>query len=630
MPHIPNLRSTAPKDHNIEDPLEQPATPQAFVDTPNIIYSEWLKKVGYANPLGTLNEPTEDITAIIIGCGMAGAVCAYELAKAGVPYITMYEATDRIGGRLYSEGTNLGNVAEMGAMRFPPSEACLYYYADNLDYKFTNNFPDPGKVDTLISYKGEAMEWVAKTDVPDAFQRVYIGWNALVGKGLTDTSGNIIIKAFPSMLALLQDPQGTTGGEVNSDLTAAAWQKVLDYFGQHSFYSGLYEIFSGKNGNWNIPGGTAWTDEDFAKFGALGIGSGGFGAVYNSGFCDVYRLVYNSLETNQSLFCDASLKPIGISAVCSELIEAAKTVTEAKGGSFYTVLNAKATIIGTRPFEDMPSPSVRVEFNHGQNSEVSDTVVPATFVINTTSTRAMTIDQNLHYSDSNSYYPQYSNIPNLLDADTRQAIQNIHVVSSGKLFVQTSKFWDNKTGFFPRSIVSDTKAPQLYTLDYDGNSDSGMTLITYTWEDLSVQLDYLAQDLYPWAQVMREQIANLVKDQTSYADYAKNLTPYNGEYIGFNWQSMVHQYGAFALPKPGQDVFVQQAFEDCFHAYPKERGIFLAGDGISWTPGWVEGAIHTALNAVAAIFDEYGSVNEPAYAPTTLLPKYTFNYGVET
>jgi tryptophan 2-monooxygenase len=30
-----------------------------------------------------------------------------------------------------------------------------------------------------------------------------------------------------------------------------------------------------------------------------------------------------------------------------------------------------------------------------------------------------------------------------------------------------------------------------------------------------------------------------------------------------------------------------------------QRGIFLAGDDISWTAGWAEGAVSTALNAVA-------------------------------
>ena len=35
--------------------------------------------------------------------------------------------------------------------------------------------------------------------------------------------------------------------------------------------------------------------------------------------------------------------------------------------------------------------------------------------------------------------------------------------------------------------------------------------------------------------------------------------------------------------------FVQKDFA------PVERGIFIAGDDVSWTPGWAEGAVQTAL-----------------------------------
>ena len=39
---------------------------------------------------------------------------------------------------------------------------------------------------------------------------------------------------------------------------------------------------------------------------------------------------------------------------------------------------------------------------------------------------------------------------------------------------------------------------------------------------------------------------------------------------------------------------------------PTERGIFLAGDDVSWTPGWVEGAVTTGLNAVWGIINHLG------------------------
>ena len=46
--------------------------------------------------------------------------------------------------------------------------------------------------------------------------------------------------------------------------------------------------------------------------------------------------------------------------------------------------------------------------------------------------------------------------------------------------------------------------------------------------------------------------------------------------------------------------FMQDDFD------PRHRGIFLAGDDISWTPGWAEGAVQTALNAVWGVVHQFG------------------------
>jgi len=42
------------------------------------------------------------------------------------------------------------------------------------------------------------------------------------------------------------------------------------------------------------------------------------------------------------------------------------------------------------------------------------------------------------------------------------------------------------------------------------------------------------------------------------------------------------------------------------HLPAQEQGIFLAGDDISWTPAWVEGAVQTSLNAVWGVMRHFG------------------------
>jgi lysine 2-monooxygenase len=44
--------------------------------------------------------------------------------------------------------------------------------------------------------------------------------------------------------------------------------------------------------------------------------------------------------------------------------------------------------------------------------------------------------------------------------------------------------------------------------------------------------------------------------------------------------------------------------QDSFPA--AQKGIFIAGDDVSWTPAWVEGAVQTSLNAVWGIVHHLG------------------------
>jgi len=42
-----------------------------------------------------------------------------------------------------------------------------------------------------------------------------------------------------------------------------------------------------------------------------------------------------------------------------------------------------------------------------------------------------------------------------------------------------------------------------------------------------------------------------------------------------------------------------------------QRGIFIAGADVSWTPAWVEGAVQTSLNAVWGIMTHFDGYTHP-------------------
>jgi tryptophan 2-monooxygenase len=75
-----------------------------------------------------------------------------------------------------------------------------------------------------------------------------------------------------------------------------------------------------------------------------------------------------------------------------------------------------------------------------------------------------------------------------------------------------------------------------------------------------------------------------------------------------SWEADPNFLGAFKGALPGHyrynyrmySHFIQKDFE------PAQRGMFLAGDDVSWTPAWAEGAVHTALNALWGVVNHFG------------------------
>lgn len=69
-----------------------------------------------------------------------------------------------------------------------------------------------------------------------------------------------------------------------------------------------------------------------------------------------------------------------------------------------------------------------------------------------------------------------------------------------------------------------------------------------------------------------------------------------------DWEDESHYYGAFKLNYPGQEASMQAAYYQFLDATRSatDRGVYLAGDSVSWSGGWTEGAFQTGLNAARA------------------------------
>jgi tryptophan 2-monooxygenase len=81
-----------------------------------------------------------------------------------------------------------------------------------------------------------------------------------------------------------------------------------------------------------------------------------------------------------------------------------------------------------------------------------------------------------------------------------------------------------------------------------------------------------------------------------------------GTPICVSWEADANFLGAFKGALPGHYRYNHRMYGHFMQSAlpPEQRGIFLAGDGVSWTPAWVEGTVQTALNAVWGVMTHFG------------------------
>ena len=84
-----------------------------------------------------------------------------------------------------------------------------------------------------------------------------------------------------------------------------------------------------------------------------------------------------------------------------------------------------------------------------------------------------------------------------------------------------------------------------------------------------------------------------------------------GDPITVSWESDPNFLGAFKGALPGHYRYNHRMFGHFMQdALPEaECGLFIAGDDVSFTPAWVEGAVQTALNAVAGMVRHLGGAS---------------------
>ena len=188
------------------------------------------------------------------------------------------------------------------------------------------------------------------------------------------------------------------------------------------------------------------------------------------------------------------------------------------------------------------------------------------------------------------------------------ALDRTRYMQSAKTFVMTDRpFWldrDPRTG---RDVMSMTLTDRLtrgtYLFD-NGPGKPGVICLSYSWMS-----DAMKMLPFPAEKRVRLALDALTKIYPG-LDIASHII---GDPITVSWESDPHFLGAFKGALPGHYRYNHRMYCQFMQDQlpPPERGIFIAGDDVSWTPGWVEGAVQTALNAVWGIMHHFGGTCAP-------------------
>ncbi len=516
-------------------------------------------------PIASLPAKGGDPQVAVVGAGAAGLVAAYELLKIGAKPV-IYEASDRIGGRAYSlpfhesDGRESPtDFAEMGAMRFPPSCRTLFYYVNEVfNLEVFDQFPDPGKVPTVLYYKNKVINWPAGQDPPEEFKQIAKHW-----RDLCCSCTESLYKAWKA-------------AQVSGDWqrVRATWQNYIDRYKDISFYSAVEQ---------GIPN---WSAEDLERFGTLGIGSGGFGPMYPVNFLEILRIIVNMWEENQQLLTR------GINILMEKFYSEPVTLPDGSETSLKGIgaLQKNQQVNGIEIGED-GNPIL----HFGPIGRAPTESRPYGAVIVATTTRAMDI-MGLTLPSGRDLNPDTE----VVNERVKEASRRLHLMNSSKLFIRTeTKFWKNDTEI-PQNIQTDALPRGTYALDYP-QTDHGIVLVSYTWGDDSTKLLGLT----------KQERFDLFKKTIAKASqkFAENLVPINGEVLAIDWQTEPYYYGAFHLNDPGQEGSNHAVYYQFLSALDREtdRGVYLAGDSVSWSGGWIEGAIHTGINAACAAAKRIGA-----------------------
>lgn len=521
-------------------------------------FDDW---VSHRDGLGLLPSESLGAEVAVVGAGVAGLVAAYELMKLGLRPV-VYEA-DRIGGRLRSEPFPAAPevVAELGGMRFPISSSTLFHYIELCGLE-TRDFPNPltpYAPSTVVDLAGQSHFARTLGDLPPLFQEVAAAWDAA-------------LEAEADLGAMQEAMAARDVGRVKE-----LWNPLVEAWDDRTFYDFLAtsEHFS---------------DLSFRHrevFGQVGFGTGGWDTDFPNSMLEIFRVVMAGFEDGQRYIVGGAERlPRGLWARRPP----ARALAHWPAGTSVSGLHDGVPRSAVARIERADDGRLAVTDRWGRRDHYRAVVVTTQSWLLTT---AIEIDEEL------------------LSQKVWMALDRTRYMQSSKTFVMVDRpFWhdiDPETGHNVMSMtLSDRNTRGTYLLD-NGPDAPAVILLSYAW-----QAD--AMKVLPMSADERAELA--ISTLEKIYPRAGLRSHIIGDPITVSWEADPNFLGAFKGALPGHYRYNRRMHSHFLQdgLPPAQRGLFLAGDDVSWTPGWAEGAVRTALNAVWGVLHHLGG-STPATNP---------------
>jgi tryptophan 2-monooxygenase len=515
-------------------------------------FDDWI-----AHPAGLGSIPAErhGEEVAVVGAGISGLVAAYELMKLGVKPV-VYEAS-QLGGRLRSqafEGAE-GVVAELGGMRFPISSTSFYHYVDKLGLQ-TRPFPNPlteAAGSTVVDLEGDTYYASSLGDLPPLFREVADGWaEALEEARFTDVQNAIRARDVGTLKSL--------------------WNDLVPRWDDRTFYD-------------FVANSQAFSKLSFRHrevFGQVGFGTGGWDSDFPNSMLEIFRVVMTNCDTDQLLIVGgAEQVPRGIWR-CP-----APRPAHWPAGTSLAALHAGAPRPGVARIARDSTGLIAVTDAWGGVRRY-----PAVLV----TCQGWLLTTQIECEES------------LFSQKLWTALDRTRYMQASKTFVLVDRpFWKDKDPRTGRDVMSMTLTDRLtrgtYLFD-NGEGQPGVICLTYSW--MSDALKMLPEPVDRRVKLALGALHKIYPD----VDIASHII---GDPITVSWEADRHFLGAFKGALPGHYRYNQRMYAHFMQdgLPPEQRGIFIAGDDVSWTPAWVEGAVQTSLNAVWGIMRHLGGRTHP-------------------